>query len=65
MCWKTRLGLEPLGTGMGAAGANVRLDCWFAWRISFWEGGCRRGIGTAMLPKGVLGLSTALRGLFS
>ena len=54
-----------MGTGMGAAGARVRFDCWFAWRISFCEGGCRSGMGTAMLAKGVLGLSTALSGLLS
>jgi hypothetical protein len=53
-----------LGSGMGAEGAS----CAFAWRlacmISFWLGGCLKGMGTAM-PNGVLGLSTALSGLFS
>ena len=54
-----------MGTGMGAAGARVRLDCWLACRMSFCEGGWRSGMGTAM-AKGVLGLSRALpRGLLS
>jgi hypothetical protein len=54
----------PLGSGMGAEGASCALALRLACMISFWDGGCRNGIGTAM-PKGVLGLSTALRGLFS
>jgi hypothetical protein len=64
MCWKIMFGLGPLGPGIGAAGASDLFPCWFAWRISFCDGGCRSGIGTAM-PNGVFGLSTALRGLFS
>jgi hypothetical protein len=64
MCWNMIFGFEPFGTGIGAAGANVRLDSLFACSISFWLGGCRNGIGTAM-PNGVLGLSSALSGLFS
>lgn len=62
MCWNMTLGFAPFGSGIGAEGAS----CVFAWRlaISFCEGGCLDDIGTAM-PKGVLGLSTALRGLFS
>lgn len=39
MCWKMMFGLVPVGGGMGAAGAKVRLACWFAWMISFWLGG--------------------------
>jgi hypothetical protein len=58
------LGFAPLGSGMGADGASWAFAVRFACMISFWLGGCRRGIGTAM-PKGVLGLSTALSGLFS
>ena len=58
------LGLALFGSGMGADGARVAFACRLACRISFWVGGCRNGMGTAM-PKGVLGLSTALSGLFS
>jgi hypothetical protein len=58
------LGFAPLGSGMGAAGASVAFACLLACCISFCVGGCLSGIGTAM-PKGVLGLSTALSGLFS
>jgi len=64
MCWNMMLGFAPFGNGMGAAGANCAFACRFCCRISFCVGGCRDDIGTAM-PKGVLGLSTALSGLFS
>lgn len=67
MCWKTMLGFAPLGTGMGAAGARLGLGMlfwrWACW-ISFCEGGCRSGMGTAML-KDDLGLSRALNGALS
>jgi len=59
-------GFAPIGTWMGAAGANCAFACLFCCRISFWLGGCLEDIGAVMpCPKGVLGLSTALRGLFS
>lgn len=56
-----------MGTGMGAAGARLGLGMlfwrWACW-ISFCEGGCRSGMGTAML-KDDLGLSRALKGALS
>jgi hypothetical protein len=64
MCWNMMFGFAPFGSGMGADGASCAFAFRFACIISFWVGGCLSGIGTAM-PKGVLGLSTALSGLFS
>jgi hypothetical protein len=64
MCWNMMFGFALFGSGMGADGASCAFACRLACRISFWVGGCLNGIGTAM-PNGVLGLSTALSGLFS